>query len=526
MKILSPKGIAVSSGTKNVVVAHHGRWSPGLLRCRDQLAHRVLAQIPPTGLVNAHCESRVLESALLLCLLERESLEPGAVGRLRRYLTAQLATAEPDALQAAFARVALGHAGTDGDIVRTALSSFDHFTAARKQTTFQTLLAELGAAEFPLDALAASGTPGQQSWLRLEMAAVKVMAAYGTGTQAAVTAADWARLTRAVQPGPVWEGNHLARLLGLFALRHQPGYRARVREALRRIAGELRPDGGLPFVTGMRVFATAIAGIALNRTSFEGALIARLADAVAAEQHPDGGFGYTVGVAQSDVDDTSYVIEFLRASAPGRHAEVVTAAETYLLRRQNPDGGFPTFALGGPSEVAMTSAAVSALGPNPAHRLVTERAVSFIVEHTRPGSSIERSWSRNATNAIFRATLACDVLSPHAPTALRSAAAANRRHLIAHLIETQGADGGWGHDVDDSDPISTAYAVIALAHAPRHAAALRRALAYLAGRQQPHGGYHSKPDQAGPRPLLYHVPVLADVCVLLAFAHAIPVGRR
>jgi squalene-hopene/tetraprenyl-beta-curcumene cyclase/sporulenol synthase len=465
----------------------------------------------------------VLESALLLHLLEAESLAPDAVRRLRRYLTTQLTTAPPDVLQTAFGRVALGEADVDSDVVRAALSSFDHFSLARKQLMFQTLLAELGAAHFPSDVAAACGAPHQQRWLQLELAALKVMAAHGTGTHDAVTAADRAGLARAVRPGPVWEANHLARLLGLLALRHHPGHRPRVRETLRRVAAELRPDGGLPFITGMDTFATAIAGIGLARTSADRALITRMVDALAAEQHPDGGFGFTVHVTQSDVDDTSYAVEFLRAAAPRRHAAAVTAAENYLLRQQNPDGGFPTFAHGGPSEVAMTAAAVNALAANPACRRATEHALSFVVPHTKPGANVERSWSRNATNAIFRSALACHNLSSHTPAALRTAAAAGRARLVNHLAETQAADGGWGHHAgDESDPISTAYAVIALARSPVHAVALHHALGYLADRQQPDGGYVSKPDQAGPRPLLYNAPALADVCVLLALTEALP----
>jgi squalene-hopene/tetraprenyl-beta-curcumene cyclase/sporulenol synthase len=450
---------------------------------------------------------------------------------LRYYLTTQVASASVDVLQRAFAQIALGEADTDSGIVRAALRSFDHFSAARKQLMFQTLLAELGAADFPTDGLAAFDAPNQQSWLQLEMCALKVLVACGAQQRATITATDWNSLAHAVQPGPVWEGNHLARLLGLLALRHHPDHRPAVRETLVRVAAELRPDGGLPFITGMDVFATAIAGTALTRTSSDSALLARMADGLAAQQHPDGGFGFTVHVGQSDVDDTSYAIEFLRGAAPLRYADAVADAETYLLRQQNRDGGFPTFAHDNPSEVAMTAAAVNALAPNPAHRPATERAVEFIVAHTKAAMNIERSWSRNATNAIFRSVLACDTLTVAAAAPLRAAAADYRQRATGYLVETQGDDGGWGHHIgDDSDPISTSYAVIALTRAPQHAASLHRALAYLVDQQQPHGGYDSKPDQAGPRPLLYDAPVLADVCVLLAIAHAIqpaqPISRR
>ncbi|WP_242906751.1 NUDIX domain-containing protein [Actinomadura terrae] len=500
-------------------------FASALRRCRDRLAQRVAALVGPDGLVAAPCESRVLESALLLHLLESESVAPGAANRLRRHLRERIVADPPDALQCAFARLVLAEdgSGADGVVLDAVLSSFEHFSAARKQLMFQTLLAELGGADFPTSGFAAFDADRQQSWLRLEMCALKVMAAHGAGAPAAVTDQDWARLAPAVRPGPVWEGNHLARLLGLLALRHHRSHRPSVRETLGRITAELRPDGGLPFITGMDVFATAIAGNALKRTSPDGALTAFMADALAAQQHPDGGLGYTVDVGQSDVDDTSYTIEFLRAAAPLRHAAAIRGAERFLLRQRNPDGGFPTFVHGGPSEVTMTAAAVNALAADPAHRRTVERGVAFIVDRAERGAGGERSWSRTATNAAFRTALACDTLTTHAPASLRTAAAGHRRRTAGHLTETQGTDGGWGHDPGDpSDPISTAYAVIALTSMPQRTGALHRALSYLAEQQQPHGGYHSRPDQAGPRPLLYNAPVLADVCVLLAFAHAVP----
>nr|WP_236648980.1 prenyltransferase/squalene oxidase repeat-containing protein [Streptomyces clavuligerus] len=66
--------------------------------------------------------------------------------------------------------------------------------------------------------------------------------------------------------------------------------------------------------------------------------------------------------------------------------------------------------------------------------------------------------------------------------------------------------------------MSTAYAVIALSGAPGHTAVLGRALAYLLDRQQDDGGFSSRPDQAGPRPLLHDIPALADVNVLLGLS--------
>ncbi|MCE0444659.1 hypothetical protein LT493_02535 [Streptomyces tricolor] len=265
-----------------------------------------LERIGPNGLIPAPGSSRVLESALLLALLTKEDLAPAAADLTRRYLKHTLDTDPPDALQCAFARAALGDALTGSTTVRDALASFDHFSTPRKLLTFQTLLTEItdGAhrRDLPADAFDAHG---QQAWLQLQMLALKTITA-----PRAATSDDWSRLALALRPGPPWQANHLARLVALLALRKHPTHQPAVREALLRISAEQQPGGGLPFVTGMDVFASAVAGIALTRTRPLDPRLAATADALAARQNPDGGFGFTVGVTQSDVDDTSYTLEF------------------------------------------------------------------------------------------------------------------------------------------------------------------------------------------------------------------------
>ncbi|MER8047192.1 prenyltransferase/squalene oxidase repeat-containing protein [Streptomyces sp. NPDC094032] len=494
---------------------------PAVVRCRTLLARRVVAGVGPDGLLPAPCESRVLESALALALLTAEGAERDATARLTAYLRTTLRTSPPDPFQRAVARAVLGGGG-DADVAPDAgLDGFDHFTAGRKRLMFGTVLAALGASAFPAVPWEAYDTRPQQSWLHMEMKALKVLAAYGTHRPEVVRAEDWHALLPALDPGPAWERNNLAQLLALLALRHSPRHRRALGDVLKHVAGRLRPDGGVPFIDGMTVFTTAAAGLALSLLPAPPACVTPMADALALRRNPDGGYGFHSGVAQSDVDDTCYVLEFLRRAAPDRHRAAVAEAEGYLLGVRNPDGGFPTFARGTSSEIAMTAAAASALAPHPGLRDVVAEAVRYVVRNQRPDGTFERSWSRNATNAVFRAVLALNGIEAYGPERASRAAAAERS--LAHLAATQHADGGWGHaDTEPSDPISTAYAVIALASGGplRPGGPLDRALAYLIARQHPDGGYRSRPDQAGPRPLLYDVPALADVFVLLALAHA------
>ncbi|MEX3204867.1 prenyltransferase/squalene oxidase repeat-containing protein [Streptomyces acidiscabies] len=166
----------------------------------------------------------------------------------------------------------------------------------------------------------------------------------------------------------------------------------------------------------------------------------------------------------------------------------------------------------------MTAAAVNALAPSPRCRHAVTGALHHLAHPDRLTLPPESSWSRNTTNAAFRTVLACRAADP----GTGAGADALRRSTLGHLTAGQRADGGFGHrEADPSDPISTAYAAIALAHLPNRSAALGRAVDFLVARQRPDGGFTSVPDQAGPRPLLYDTPALADVCVLLGLGHAL-----
>ncbi|EDY50538.1 hypothetical protein SSCG_03685 [Streptomyces clavuligerus] len=343
------------------VPAPEGSMRPDLIVRRDLLAGRVLNRIGPGGLIHAPGTSRVLESALLLALLTNEDLLPEQAELTRRYLKNTLAHDPPDPLQHCFAQAALGDTVAADQAVEAALSPFRHFSSERKMLTFRTLLHEVAGStaarhRLPPDTYEVGD---QQVWLSMQMCALKAMTAPEEATDA-----DWTRLAPALRPGPAWQANHLARLIALFALRKHPAHRPAVRGTLVRIAAEQLPGGGVPFVTGLDVFATAVAGLALARVRPRDPRLTAMADALAAHQNPDGGLGFTTGVTQSDIDDTSYTLEFLRAVTPGRHGEAITRAERYLLDQQNTDGGFPSFVRGTPSEIAMTAGAVNALAPS------------------------------------------------------------------------------------------------------------------------------------------------------------------
>jgi squalene-hopene/tetraprenyl-beta-curcumene cyclase/sporulenol synthase len=167
----------------------------------------------------------------------------------------------------------------------------------------------------------------------------------------------------------------------------------------------------------------------------------------------------------------------------------------------------------------MTAAALNALAPNRhRYRRVLRRGVRYILDHQHLDGTFERSWSRAHSNAMFRALLAIQT-SVSAHTLLHRSEAECR--AMTYLRSAQNCDGGWGHVIgDESDPISSAYALIALSHFDGQSG-FARGVDYLVGRQRPNGGFVSRPDQAGPRPIAYDVPVLADNFALVALNHVL-----
>ncbi|WP_051787914.1 MULTISPECIES: hypothetical protein [Streptomyces] len=96
------------------------------------------------------------------------------------------------------------------------------------------------------------------------------------------------------------------------------------------------PDGsffGMPLVTG-------ILHLALNRTAPGHRVTLRARESLLADQHPDGTWRFLV----SEVWDTGLLVRSLRGD---RHFDqgALPAALTFLVRAQNPDGGWPCTAV-------------------------------------------------------------------------------------------------------------------------------------------------------------------------------------
>ena len=491
---------------------------PGLPEATSRLRRRVIDSVRPDGAVREPCRSRVLESALLLRLLERTGIEADHHKRVGGFLADRLESPEP--LDRLLATIALRHTG--GTFARNADTLLDRFLerapaflTARKRVMLETVLALLGPPRRecrPFDPTAFD-TGNLHPWAHVQTVALKVALADLTGHPDAITANELRLLVDTQQSRVVWEGNLLVHLLVLHALVDRPGLDSVIVRGVAKALTHQRADGGVPFVTDTDTWCAVTAGVALDAAGAPYEVCRRIGDHLTARQRVDGGWSYTDVAALADVDDTSVAIEFLHATDPIRYRRTIDFGLRALWNYQGADGGFPTYIAGAPSEACMTAAAVNALSVRTSRhveRITTARR--FLASTQHADGTFDPDWSRSRYHAIFRALLATDACGPDAYRA-------TVKRALGAVRDGQNPDGGWGQQPGDpSDAISTAYALIALCR-QGDPTPLVRGVEHLLRAQRDDGGIDSVPDMLGTRPFLYAIPCLADHFTLLALGH-------
>ncbi|MFI2780886.1 prenyltransferase/squalene oxidase repeat-containing protein [Streptomyces sp. ALB3] len=488
----------------------------GLLAVRGRIAAGLLDRVGPDGAVRDACRSRVLESALTLALLERQgSRHAGARAGLVRYLERHRPTG--DLLDNAVVEAALGQGGqpVPEEVAEAVVGEVPDFAGARKRTLVHALFAMLGATPGPRDwGPEAFDVSALHPWAAVQVTAVKAVLGRTAGQP--LSADDLALLVSTQRRGTVWEGNLLIHLSVLHALADQPGTGATVGEGLRTALLHQRDDGGMPFVTDTATWSTVTAGLALHAAGAPPRVLHRVARYLVRAQQEDGGWSYTDQARLSDTDCTSVAVEFLHQLDRDEYRDSVRRGVAALIAVRGPDGGFPTYGAGTPSEACMTAAAVNALSTQAClpDGVVTS-ALRHLVNSQQQDGSFPPGWSVSRLHTLFRVHLAVGHANRQAFPSVRTM----HQRITSLVCAAQGDDGGYGQQaVSRSDAISTSYALIILTGCPDPAPAARAAR-YLLSHVRPDGSVDSPPDMVGPRPFPYHVPVLADAFALLALGH-------
>jgi energy-coupling factor transport system substrate-specific component len=147
--------------------------------------------------------------------------------------------------------------------------------------------------------------------------------------------------------------------------------------------------GGQANLTAFAIFSLVAAGHSAHFNP-----IRRAAGWLEHQQESDGGFGFATRGSGSDVDDTAAVVQAL-FDAEARDARALSAAAGYLLREQNPDGGYPQRA-GGPSNAQSTAWAAQGLlatGRDPAlvRRRGSRSPIGYLESLVAPDGSVRYS---------------------------------------------------------------------------------------------------------------------------------------
>jgi squalene-hopene/tetraprenyl-beta-curcumene cyclase len=492
-----------------------GLFPPGLGTARSRLTDRLLQRIGLDGALRDPCESRVLESALLLALLDRTGRSSdfhAARSRLVCYLHQphRHGGSWDEAFTATVLSKRTGAASADraaDDFIARA----PMFTGPRKRLLFQAILVMLGS-EPPSGGCELFPSHGLHPWASIQVTAAKVVLADPAARSDMIGSEDVALLLSTQRPGEVWEGNLLIHLLVLHALSRLPGNVTTVRDGIRTALLHQRDDGGVPFVTDTDTWTAVTAGLALRTAGAPRDSLDRIAQHVLRLQHPSGGWSYTDHARLADTDCTTVALELLHVSDPQAYRTPVQRGIQALLSVRGGDGGFPTYA-DAPSEACMTAAVINVLATQGSrYQRVIGEAMTFLAGSQKPDGSFPPGWSDSRLHTLFRAHLATRLFTAgRAPVVCE--------HIVRLVRSIQNDDGGWGKgDGTPSDAISTAYGLIVAAGLPDHLPAVR-AVEYLLSQQNSDGKIDAPPDMVGPRPLPYHIPVLSDAFPLLSLAH-------
>jgi len=143
-------------------------------------------------------------------------------------------------------------------------------------------------------------------------------------------------------------------------------------------------------ITAFAIFALRVAG-----SSADNQVVNAAGRWLAAQQNPDGGFGFAGRGGGEDVDDTAAALQGVIDASGQRGSSVVARAAAFLRHTQNPDGGFPQ-QTGGESNAQSTAWAVQGLSAtgenvNAVKRAGSRSPLGYLESLVAPDGSVRYS---------------------------------------------------------------------------------------------------------------------------------------
>ena len=196
--------------------------------------------------------------------------------------------------------------------------------------------------------------------------------------------------------------------------------------------------------------AFAIFGLRATGRATGDARVRRAVRWLAGQQNADGGFNFGGRGGPSGIDDTAAALQGLRAAGRARGTRGVRRAVTFLTREQNPDGGF-ALAPGGRSNAQSTAWAVQALvaagrDPDRVTRGASRSPIAYLESLSAPDGAVRYSrtsaqtpvWvTGQALTALARAPFP---VLPRRAAARGSAASGPGRLGVARRLALRAAD--------------------------------------------------------------------------------------
>lgn len=470
---------------------------------------------------------RVLETALTLHALKLADLDPVWQQRLRDHLLRH--EANTDDFSRVLALAALGRTQVDDTLepLQRLLGTLA-YGKRRKKALLLMLMVELGVLSLEHSGVTPEDFAERAVHRFSESygAALRLIHARHSGGTSTRAGGDLALLESRQAPNGSWEQQSLITLVAMMALGPTHPAFPRGLRFLRRLEQE---DGGIPFLHDVDVWLNAMVGLSLQAGALLPEARREVSRFLARRQHPNGGWSFADGVRQTDTDSTANCAQVLLQEDAVLFAPVIHRALDYFQSLHREDGGYPTYEREAESEPTLTANILLVqslmLHRRPDLRPAMHRARQFLRERQRSDGRFETSWSRCETYSIFRVLWA---LESHEKVEPDLPSDPVRERALRYLLESQCEDGGWrqGATAPIPDGLSTAYALAGLC-LPRCAdrippSCLRRATGYLLRQQDARTGeFVSIPDQLGPRPISFDVPLLSTSMAVLALSLAL-----